>query len=154
MRTQIKYYEYYEPGSDLHINQKLGLVNSRSRSLRGYFLLITNIKKIHIQNPVAKTKKIKKIIQGSTFFYPSESKGRFFLLLELFCLLFFYSLNFLTFHIVKNGSKNTMSDWASNTANSSLGHFYKVQIKFYKAVSSSRKTAGSDPQTYSRFTVL
>ena len=62
MRTLIKYYEYYEPGSDLNINQKLGLVNSRSRSLRGYFLLITNIKKYtYIQNPMAKTKKKKKL---------------------------------------------------------------------------------------------
>ena len=60
MRTLIKYYEYYEPGSDLHINQKLGLVNSRSRSLRGYFLLITNIKNTHTKSSGKNFKKIAK----------------------------------------------------------------------------------------------
>ena len=78
MRTQIKYYEYYEPGSDLHINQKLGLVNSRSRSLRGYFLLITNIKNTHAKSSGKNFKKIKKLYRAPLSFSLLNLKGVFF----------------------------------------------------------------------------
>ena len=78
MRTQIKYYEYYEPGSDLHINQKLGLANSRSRSLRGYFLLITNIKKYTYKIQWQKLKKKKKLYRAPLSFSLLNLKGGFF----------------------------------------------------------------------------